>query len=52
MPPFGDIALLRLHADPRAGFYVGDATWLTFSISELDLRARRFEAVRASVFIG
>lgn len=52
MPPFGDIALLRVHDDPLAGFHVGDASWITFSISELDLRARRFEAARASVYIG
>ena len=52
MPPFGEVALLRLHDDPACGFRVGDASWITFSISELDLRARRFEEARASVFIG
>jgi hypothetical protein len=52
MPPFGDVAVLRLHAEPSVGFSVGDAAWLTFTIPELDLRARRFGAARASVFIG
>jgi hypothetical protein len=52
MPPFGEIALLRIHDDPVSDFHVGDASWLTFSISELDLRARRFGEARASVFIG
>lgn len=52
MPPFGEIALLRVHDDSTSGFRVGDASWITFSISELDLRARRFEEARASVFIG
>ncbi|HEY5923818.1 MAG TPA: DUF1963 domain-containing protein [Kofleriaceae bacterium] len=52
MPPFGEVALLRLCDDPLADFHVGDASWLTYSISELDLRARRFDGARASVFIG
>ena len=52
MPPFGEVALLRVHDDPLADFHVGDASWLTYSISELDLRARRFDGARASVFIG
>jgi hypothetical protein len=34
--------------DPASELHV----WITFSISALDLRARRFEAARASVFIG
>jgi hypothetical protein len=52
MPPTGELALLRVYEDDAAGFLVGDASWITFVISELDLRGRRFERTRASVYIG
>lgn len=52
MPPPGEVALLRVHDDPASGFRVGDASWITFSIPEAALRARDFDAARASVFIG
>jgi hypothetical protein len=52
MPPAGEVALLRIHEDAAAGFFVGDSAWITFCIGEDDLAARRFENVRASVFIG
>ncbi len=52
MPPPGELALLRFIEDDDAGFIVGDASWITFVISELDLRAQRFERARGSVFIG
>ena len=52
MPPPGEVALLRLHEHDEIGSYVGDASWITFAIPEVDLRARRFEAARASCFIG
>ena len=47
MPPPGELALVRIHGDD-----IGDAAWITFSIPEAALRERRFEAARASVFIG
>ena len=50
MPPPGQVALLRLH--DRDGFYVGDASWLTFTIDEAAFAAQRFEQACASVFIG
>jgi hypothetical protein len=46
------VALLRLHEHDEIGFYVGDASWLTFAIPAPDLAARRFMAARASCFIG
>lgn len=52
MPPPGYVALLRLHEDPGAELFIGDASWLTFVIAEDDLRARRFDRACASVFIG
>jgi hypothetical protein len=52
MPPEGEVALLRLIEHDEIGFLVGDASWVTFAIPEADLRANRFEAARASVFIG
>lgn len=52
MPPTGEIALLRLTEDPDAEMFIADASWITFAIPEAALRERRFEAARASVFIG
>lgn len=52
MPPDGEVALLRLHEDDVAGWRVGDASWLTFVLDLDDLRAHRFDRVRASVYIG
>lgn len=52
MPPTGEVALLRLAEDPDAEMYIGDASWITFAIPEAALRERRFEAARASIFIG
>jgi hypothetical protein len=52
MPPAGEVALLRLDEHDEVGLYIGDASWVTFAIPEADLRVRRFEAARASVFIG
>jgi len=47
MPPSGEVSLLRLHEDDDAGFVVGDASWLTFT-----LPAAGLSDARASVFIG
>jgi hypothetical protein len=52
MPPEGEVALLRVIEHHEIGFFVGDASWVTFAIPEADLRAGRFEAARASVYIG
>lgn len=52
MPPPGEVALLRVHEQDDIRFFVGDASWITFSIPEDDLRERRFDGARASVFIG
>lgn len=52
MPPPGEIALLRLHEHDDLGFFVGDASWLTFSLPETALRSAELSAARASVFIG
>jgi len=52
MPPDGEVALLRFVDDEVAGFHCGDASWITFVISELDLHGHRFARARGSVFIG
>lgn len=52
MPPAGEVALLRVLEHDEIGFLVGDASWVTFAVPEADLRAGRFQAARASVFIG
>lgn len=52
MPPAGEVALARIvdHADVE--LFIGDASWLTFSMPIDDLAALRFESARASVYIG
>ena len=52
MPPSGHIALLRLIDHTELGFSVGDASWVTFTISEQDLAARKFDGACASVYVG
>lgn len=52
MPPPGEVALLRVDEDDRAGWTVGDASWVTFVIAADDLAAHRFDRARASVYIG
>ncbi len=52
MPPPGEIALLRIDEDDRAGWCVGDASWVTFVLDADDLAAHRFDRARASVYIG
>lgn len=52
MPPPGEVALARVMEQVEVGLYVGDASWVTFVIPEADLAAGRWEAARASVFIG
>lgn len=52
MPPAGEVALLRVLEHDEIGFFVGDASWVTFAVPEAALRAGHFEAARASVFIG
>lgn len=52
MPPPGEVALARVVEQHGVGFHVGDASWLTFVIPAADLAARRWEAARASVFVG
>lgn len=52
MPPKGEIALVRVCEVRDIGFYIGDASWLTFTIPERDLAKAKFDDARASVFIG
>ena len=52
MPPPGEVALLRVDEDDRAGWCVGDASWVTFVLDADDLAALRFDRARASVYIG
>jgi hypothetical protein len=52
MPPTGEVALLRLVSHDELGLVIGDSSWLTFAIPAADLAGLRFEAARASVFVG
>lgn len=52
MPPAGEVALLRVVEHDEIGFFVGDASWVTFAVPDAELREGRLEAARASVFIG
>lgn len=52
VPPPGEVALARVMEDADAELYIGDASWVTFAIPEADLATGRWEAARASVFIG
>jgi len=52
MPPDGEVALLRLCETAEIGLYIGDASWITFTIPERDLAAFVFDDARASMFIG
>lgn len=52
VPPRGEVSLFRLVDHTEHGFPIGDVSWLTFSIPEGALLARRFEEARATVFIG
>jgi hypothetical protein len=52
MPPLGEIALARLLEHDELELFIGDASWVTFSIPEADLRAHRFENACAAVYVG
>lgn len=52
MPPLGETALLRVMEHDELEFFVGDSSWVTFTIPDDALLACRFSAARASVFVG
>ncbi|CAN5490287.1 hypothetical protein BH09MYX1_BH09MYX1_22080 [soil metagenome] len=52
MPPQGETAIFRVLEHDELEFFVGDASWVTFSIPDDALAERRFAAARASVFVG
>jgi hypothetical protein len=52
MPPKGETAILRLCEERDIAFYIGDASWITFTVPTRDLAKAKFDDARASVFIG
>jgi hypothetical protein len=52
MPPEGQVALLKVQETSEADLFIGDASWVTFTLPEESFRTGRFEDALASVFVG
>jgi Domain of unknown function (DUF1963) len=52
VPPDGHTALLRIAEVAAIGLFIGDASWVTWVITDEDLRAGRFDRLRATMFAG